>query len=232
MHSVSATNPMTAALTIDQAAQGKVQSAPTDPGTASCEKNRHFISDTLATYVANTKNVLEIGAGYGIHAVHFARRFPQLTWHITDQKKYHALVAETFRQLGKPENVTEPIDLDISRDEILPNTYDALYTSNTLHCMPIEEVILLFQKAGKALLPNALFFVYGPFNLKPGVYSTPSNKAFDEKISNPALGGNPLHRLRDIPTVEERAQAAGFTLVGKHDHTESNNFLLVFQKIQ
>lgn len=222
-------SPTTAHLTIDQAGQ-TAQTSPTDPGKISCEKNRHFIADALDLYVHNTKNVLEIGAGYGVHAVHFAQRYNHLTWHISDQKKYHPLVAETFAMLGKPANVTDPLDLDISKDEILPNSYDAIYTSNTLHCMPLEDVETLFQKVGRAILPKGYIFIYGPFNLQPGVYSAPSNEAFDKKISDTAQGGNPHHRLRDIPSLVTFANAAGLQLVKQHEHTTSNNFLLVFQK--
>lgn len=224
-----AISPASVHLTLDQTGQ-TTPTSPTDPGKISCEKNRHFISHVLDFYVKNTKNVLEIGAGYGVHAVHFAQRFTQLTWHISDQKKYHALVRETFASLGKPANVTEPLDLDISKDEILPNSFDAIYTSNTLHCMPFEDVRTLFQKVGTALMPAGYLFIYGPFNLQPGLYSAPSNEAFDKKISDPAQGGNPQHRLRDIPTLQELATSQGLQLIKQHEHTTSNNFLLVFQK--
>ena len=48
------------------------------------ERNRGPIADVLRRVLPAQGNVLEIAAGTGEHAVHFAAEFPGLAWQPTD----------------------------------------------------------------------------------------------------------------------------------------------------
>ena len=54
------------------------------PFSLACERNRDPILKVLQQWFVAPGVVLEIGAGTGQHAVHFAPRLPHVTWTSTD----------------------------------------------------------------------------------------------------------------------------------------------------
>ncbi len=209
-----------------------IQSAPpkgTQANPASCAKNQEFILSVLEQVLTDSKNLLELGSGTGHHACFFGPKFPQLTWQTSDRPEYHDALHETITNANTPSNVLRPIRLDIETDPINAGKYDTLFGSNLLHCMSIENVETLIQKASAAGIGLLVF--YGPFNLIEGSYANPWNNGdgnykFDAtlKMENPSFG------IKDVKQIEDLCKKDGFALVQKHYHQQANNFALVFRR--
>ncbi len=58
------------------------------PYSEACERNRGPILEVLREAFADRRRVVELGAGTGQHAVHFARNLRHLSWQPTDRGEY------------------------------------------------------------------------------------------------------------------------------------------------
>ena len=59
------------------------------PFSEACERNKEPILGVLQRYLGHQAGlVLEIGAGTGQHAVHFARNLPHLSWQPTERLEH------------------------------------------------------------------------------------------------------------------------------------------------
>ena len=85
------------------------------PFSEACERNKGPILDVLQRWLGDTAGlVLEVGAGTGQHAVHFARQLRQLTWQPTDQAEHIAALTARVGVEG-PCNVLPPLELDVTQ---------------------------------------------------------------------------------------------------------------------
>ncbi len=204
-------------------------SKATQASAASCSRNQEFIGSVLDLYLKEAKNVLEIGSGTGHHACFFGPKFPHLTWQTSDRTEYHDAIHETISQANAPSNVLRPIRIDIETDPIEQDKYDVLFSSNTLHCMSMENAENLIQKAGVSGVQLLIF--YGPFNLIEGQFANPFNNGegnakFDAKLK----AENPSYGIKDMKQIQDLCSKAGFAFVQEHYHTQANNFALVFRR--
>ncbi len=165
--------------------------------------------------------ILEIGSGSGQHAVHMAAALPHLTWQPTDQGEYFASLLENIERLA-PLNVSPPLYLDIATS-VFPPT-DHIYAANVVHIMPAALLPSLFRGAASALPTGGKLCFYGPFKYL-GEFTAESNATFDEWLK----ARNPLSGIRDIETLQARAEAQGFHLLSDTP-MPANNQLLVFTK--
>lgn len=192
-----------------------------------CERNKQPILDVLQQALPAHGHLLEIGAGTGQHAMHFAKALPGIDWQPTDRDTdshaWHSLCARV-RQAQLP-NLAPPLALDVLTPVQLPQTqYDAIYSANTAHIMPWPAVVEMFRLAGQALAQGGRFLLYGPFN-RHGEYTSPSNRDFDHslKARDPAMG------LRDLADIERLAGDNQFTV--QHEYSmPSNNLMLCMIK--
>lgn len=192
------------------------------PFSQACENNKDAILAVLKNAFSACSHVLEVGAGTGQHAVHFAHNLPQLRWQMSDQSDYLAGLEARLAAEGAP---GQPAAIEFNIFEPAPvGDYDALFTANTCHIMPTEGVQRLFQHLGDTLRGVKKVCIYGPFNYA-GNYTSDSNKAFDEllRTREPHMG------IRDIEWVISLAQEQGFKLVNDHD-MPANNRLLEFSR--
>src|SRR5690606_19739885 len=120
------------------------------------------ILEVLRRYLGAARRVLEIGAGTGQHAVHFAGALPHLAWQPSDRAENLPGIRAWVAEAALP-NLAEPIPFDVN-DESWPEAGDAIFSANTLHIMGWPEVERFFAGAGRALGPGGLLIVYGPFN--------------------------------------------------------------------
>jgi SAM-dependent methyltransferase len=196
---------------------------PCLPFSPAAERNRGPILAALRTLLPAQAHVLEIAAGTGQHAEHFAAAEPGWRWQPTEANA-DALSAIAARTAALP-NVAAPIVLDVlhwpSRPE-LP-AFDAVYCANLLHIAPWAACPALMQGAARLLKPGGLLAIYGPFVLDDQP-TAPSNLAFDADLR----GRNPAWGLRRLADVAQQAEAAGMALA-QRIALPANNLLLAFR---
>jgi len=79
------------------------------------ERNREPILGVLRQILPASGTVLEIAAGTGQHAVHFARTFPQLTWQPSDIDPNSLASIAAWRDDAQLPNLAPPIELDVRK---------------------------------------------------------------------------------------------------------------------
>ena len=196
------------------------------PFSEACERNKEPILGVLQRYLGHQAGlVLEIGAGTGQHAVHFARNLPHLSWQPTEQLEH--LVALTARiELEGACNLLAPLELDVEQATwpCDADSIDAVYTANTLHIVSWPQVQALFRGASGVLRDEGLLIVYGPFRYG-GQFTSHSNAVFDEALRS----RDPLSGIRDFEAVDALAAAQGLGLV-EDCAMPANNQTLVWRR--
>jgi len=192
------------------------------PYSEACERNRGPILEVLREAFADRRRVVEIGAGTGQHAVHFAKNLPQLAWQPTDRAEYLAGLAARIAAEGPP-NLGTPLELDVLHDPWPAVSGDAVFSANTLHIMSWQAVEALFAGLPRILEPGGVVAIYGPFKYG-GQCTTASNAAFDAMLRE----RDPESGLRDFEEVDALVAAVGLELQADHA-MPANNQLLVWR---
>jgi hypothetical protein len=172
--------------------------------------------------------VLEIAAGTGQHAHHFASACPGWIWQPTEAAADAAALQAIDARCRGLANVMPARRLDVLQQPWFPEVstpprYAAVYCANLLHISPWPTCAALMTGAAGHLAVGGLVLIYGPFRVD-GVATAPSNEAFDAdlKARNPAWG------LRSFAAVERAAVAQGLALQAVVD-LPANNLLLVLR---
>jgi len=192
------------------------------PYAPSCDENKAPILDVIRPLFETARHLLEIGSGTGQHAVCFAAAMPHLTWQTSEVAENLPGIHAWLDEANLP-NLIAPIALDVTRN--WPNgPFDAVFSANTSHIMPIEAVEAMFQGVGRILTPGGPFALYGPFN-RNGTFTSDSNRRFDGwlKTQNPRMG------VRDLADLQTMARNAGLSLVAEHP-MPANNLTLIWQR--
>ena len=192
------------------------------PFSAACERNRDPILAILREHLRGHERILEIGSGTGQHAVYFARCFPGIIWQTSDREENLQGIKAWLSEAGLS-NTPAPLHLDV-RASWPEETYDVVFTANTLHIMSWGEVISFFEGLGGVLKERGVLIVYGPFN-ENGQFTSPSNADFDLLLrsQNPKMG------IRDLEKVVALAKSQGLHGMTRHP-MPANNRSLVFRK--
>jgi SAM-dependent methyltransferase len=193
------------------------------PFSDACERNKGPILEILRVAFADRRHALEIGAGTGQHAVHFARHLPHLQWQPTDRSEYLDDLARRIEAEGTP-NLLPAVELDVLCEPWPALSADAVFSANTLHIMSWPAVETLFTRLPRVLQANAVLAIYGPFRYV-GRFTTPSNAEFDRGLRE----RDPASGLRDFESVDALARGIGFELVADHA-MPANNQLLVWRR--
>ena len=119
------------------------------PYAESCDQNRLVIEEVVAPLFKQSQSVLEIGSGTGQHAVYFAAQYPELVWQTSDRLPNHSGIQQWIDDSHLP-NVLPPLNLDVCHDWP-ENSYDLVFSANTLHIMSIEEVACFFSPYRKSI---------------------------------------------------------------------------------
>ncbi|MDT7836611.1 class I SAM-dependent methyltransferase [Aquabacterium sp. OR-4] len=196
------------------------------------ERNKAPILAELLRLLPAQGAALEVAAGTGQHAAHFAAHLPGWTWQPTDPdaaalSSIAAWRAQAQAQAHLP-GLLPPQQLDVLAEPWpvtgLPGPIDLLYCANMLHIAPWACCAALMRGAAQRLAPAGQLITYGPY-LVEGEPTAPGNLAFDADLRqrNPAWG------LRQLGAVATAARAAGLQL---HEQVAmpANNRLLVFRR--
>ena len=188
------------------------------------ERNRGPILAELQRLLPPHGVMLEIAAGTGQHAAHFAAALPGWQWWPSDGDARSMPSIATW--CGGLANVRPALQLDVRAAAwpCVPPQVDAIFCANMLHISPWATCAALMQGAGRHLSPQALLMLYGPF-VVDGEATAPSNLAFDADLkSRDARWG--LRRLADV--IGEAAKP-GLAL-SERVAMPANNQLLVLRR--
>jgi SAM-dependent methyltransferase len=193
------------------------------PFSEACERNKQPILELLRAEFAGRRRIVEIGAGTGQHAVHFARHLGWLEWLPTERREHLDGLAARIAAEGPP-NLAPPVELDVLGTPWPVPSCDGVFSANTLHIMGWPAVAALFAGLPAILEPGGVLAVYGPFHYR-GRSTSDSNAAFDAMLRE----RDPQSGVRDFEAVDALAQQAGLEL--RADHAmPANNRLLVWRR--
>ncbi len=172
-----------------------------------CERNKHGILEVLREILTTPGLVLEVGSGTGQHAAFFSRNLPHLEWQPTDLAENLASIRAWAADEG-PQNLLEPLVLDLLSGEWPAIQVQAIVCINTIHIVSWAGVQQLFLGAGQLLPVGGVFYAYGAYRYADRTLE-PSNQQFDRwlKVRDPVSG------IRDFEAVNELAKENGMRLV-------------------
>ncbi len=194
------------------------------PFSESTEQNKQVILAIIQPLFSKLKRVLEIASGTGQHAVYFSQVMPHLDWQPSDLENALPGIQSWVNESGL-KNLNPPIALDVSSPNWPQQTFDAIFSANSLHIMSQQHVKDFFSNVGRVLDINGLIAVYGPFN-EHGQFTSESNQHFDAWLKS----CNPDSGIKAFEWCNELAQKAGFKLIEDHPMPQ-NNRILVWQKM-
>ena len=188
------------------------------------ERNRDAIAETLAAELPDSGLILEVASGTGEHALHFARRFPDLTWQPSDPDSGALLSIAAWREEHEGSNLLPPMKLDASGTDWQIESADGIVCINMVHISPWEATEGLFAGAERLLGEGAPLVLYGPY-IESAVETASSNLQFDESLkSRDARWG-----LRKVEDMDVLAKSRGFVRSARHS-MPANNIVLVYRK--
>jgi SAM-dependent methyltransferase len=190
------------------------------PFSDACERNREPILEVLKQWFTAPGRVLEVGAGTGQHAVHFAAQLPHLEWLPTDLEENLPGI-RVWAEEANLANLRAPVVLDVHDATWPVSDVDYVFTANTAHIMSWPEVELMFEGVGKALRPQGVFCLYGPVN-RNGQFTSESNRAFDESLRarDPNMG------IRDDQALISLGRRCGLVFAADHSLPAKNRLLV------
>jgi hypothetical protein len=200
----------------------------TDPAarySPAAERNAEPILDELLRLLPARGVAIEIAAGTGQHAAHFAAALPDWVWWPTDAEA--AALASIAAWCAGLHNVRPPLAIDVTAPQWpgLPMAADLVYSANLLHIAPWPVCPALMAGAARHLGPQGHLVLYGPFVIE-GVALAPSNRAFDEDLrSRDANWG-----LRTLGDVVREAAAVGLELRERRAMPANNQWLAFSRK--
>ncbi len=194
------------------------------PFSQACENNKAPILAVLRQVFTAPGLILEIGAGTGQHAVHFAASLPHLTWQPSDHPD-NCNLSQARINAAALDNLRPPLALDVTHQPWPLTRAEGIFSANTAHIMHWPEVEAMFRGAATLLSPGGHFCLYGPFNYG-GQYTSESNARFDRdylKARDPGMG------IRDLDDLKALAEPLGLRLQADHA-MPANNRTLVWRR--
>jgi hypothetical protein len=196
--------------------QGARRSAP------AALRNREPIAEILREWLPENGAVLEIASGTGEHVVHFAERFPSLTWQPSDLNPDALGSIAAWREVAALPNVRPPIVLDAASADWPIDRADAVLSINMVHISPWASALGLLNGAARLLASGAPLILYGPW-LRQATLTAASNLAFNEDLKR----RNPDWGLRTVEAFAGAADERGISLEDERTMPANNLMLLL-----
>ncbi len=188
-------------------------------------RNRGPILQALRPHLPDTGLVLEIAAGSGEHAIHFAAALPNLRWLPADAAPEALASIAAWRTHAGSRNLLEPMALDAADPASWPALrVDAVVCINMVHISPFSATEGLMAGAGRVLPRGGILFLYGPF-IETGIDTAPSNLAFDADLR----ARDPRWGLRQVDEVSVAARREGLILQAR-EAMPAENLSLIYRK--
>jgi predicted O-methyltransferase YrrM len=111
----------------------------------------------IAQFLPKQGRVLEIGCGFGLFGLYFARAFPDLTLHGFDQDAGRIEMAESARRRLGVSNITFAVG--DARTQPLPAGLDAVYTLDIVHHLDVDDARALLASIYDSLRPGGTLIV-------------------------------------------------------------------------
>ena len=193
------------------------------PHSEACERNKWPILKVIKD-IFTRGTIIEVGSGTGQHAEFFAEELA-VKWQASDQADY--LESLKARKIQNNCSFLEPFSLKIGDgtfSKIADESYDGMFSANTLHIMDEEDANRFAQEVSPVLRPEADLVVYGPFIFDPDELAQ-SNQSFDLllKSRNPNMG------IRSFDKLDRLFKENHLALVKVYE-MPSNNHLLHYRK--
>ena len=194
------------------------------PFSQASENNKTAILEVLTRHLGDKDSLLEIAGGTGQHAVFFASLFTYLAWQSSD---IPSNVDSLNRRivLAELENLPAAISVYVNDSPWNCDSYDVIFTANSLHIMSAGSVENLFGEVANHINARGLLCVYGPFKYG-GEFTTESNANFDLWLKE----RDPVSGVRDFEWVNVLAESAGLRLL-EDNAMPTNNQLLIWEKL-
>ncbi|MBI1180531.1 MAG: DUF938 domain-containing protein [Alphaproteobacteria bacterium] len=193
-------------------------------------RNREPILAVLRQVLPPGGTVLEIAAGTGQHAAHFAPALAPRVWQPSEPDAALRESIEAWREAEPCPFLRPALALDVMdapwpvETAQLDPPITAVVAINMIHIAPWDACRALMAGASRLLADGGVLFLYGPYKVSGG-WRSDNDPAFDESLRrrNPAWG------LRDLDDVAAEAASAGFTLARTVDMPAAN-LSVVFRK--
>ena len=196
----------------------------TGPFNPAAERNRVPILAAISPYLTQAREVLELGAGSGQHALYFASRLPHLRWQASEQPANLAGLAFNLAQPAMI-NLPTPLALDVLDLPWPQRDLDGIFAANVVQCMRWEAVEAMFGGVAAALAADGVFLLYGPFN-RDGRFTSEGNLQLDAWARSLDAGFG----LRDRAVLETLASQHRLRLWEDHP-MPANNQLLCWRRL-
>ena len=196
----------------------------TGPFNPAAERNRVPILAAISPYLTQAREVLEIGAGSGQHALYFASLLPHLRWQASEQPANLAGLAFNLAQPAMI-NLPTPLALDVLDQPWPRRDLDGIFAANVVQCMRWEAVEAMFGGVAAALAADGVFLLYGPFN-RDGRFTSEGNLQLDAWARSLDAGFG----LRDRAVLETLASQHRLRLWQDHP-MPANNQLLCWRRL-
>ena len=186
-------------------------------------RNAAPILDVLHRELPVPCRLIEFGSGTGLHAASARDQLPHIDWQVSEMPSALPALTDSLEQLA-PSLGENAIALNVDDDAPVLPPYDAAFSCNTAHIMPLGSVKNMFRRVSDMTTDRSMFLLYGPFNLA-GRHTSPGNAQFDEQLRarNAGMG------LRNLEQLDEFAGEVGFSRSRLYT-MPSNNFLIVWTR--
>ncbi len=140
--------------------------------SAACERNQEPILAVLSRVFAQTKKVLEVASGTGMHAAYFSKALTHLSWLPSDRDGSAFGSIEAWSKALGVDRMPAPAVVDVldakwwEQDTL--SGVDGIFCANMIHIAPWSCCQGLMEGAGRLLEAGGKMVLYGPF-LRVGV---------------------------------------------------------------
>lgn len=154
-------------------------------------KNIGVIADVLAYHAPERGTALEIASGTGQHVAHLAERIPHLHWQPSDIDAARRASIDAWAAASGQSNISPAIHLDATVQgwSAQHGGQNLITLTNLLHLITEPQARMLIRESGRALAPQGIFHLYGPF-LRDGETTSEGDTAFHARLTaeNPEIG--------------------------------------------